>query len=384
MRTLLTCLVTCLMLSSTLRGAAAAADVPIDAESAAFAEKYGIKFTTAAPAETSIRHEPLTRGDEAHLRLYLRIFREEFGKYPPPFVRATGLKSIVLVQEIKVGDDARGAVPDFPNHAVWHDPYKGQHDEMYQRHVIHHEFFHLADHALQGSVYKTDPYWASLNRPDFRYGGGGHTARTSDQFGVTNREPGFVNRYSTSGLEEDRAEIFASMWIPMEANLLEQRSRSDAILRGKIHRMRGMFKYFSVDPKDPKQQRAREVIAAARARDGKALKKLAGDDESAMKSTDWLGRTPLHWAAMFADDDLVRRLLELPGGRGVVNVADDDGWTPLHIAGFVGDGEVVTALLDAGGDPRARDKRKLTPHDWAVAKENATAARLLDPAAAKR
>jgi hypothetical protein len=41
---------------------------------------------------------------------------------------------------------------------------------MYQRHVIHHEYFHVADRGLQGNLFISDPYWASLNRPDFRYG----------------------------------------------------------------------------------------------------------------------------------------------------------------------------------------------------------------------
>ena len=167
------------------------------------------------------------------------------------------------------------------------------------------------------------------------------------------------------------------MWIPMEARLLEQRSRSDAILRGKVHRMRGMFQYFSVEPKEPKQRRARQVMTAARSRDAKALEKLVAEDNSSIESTDWLGRTPLHWAVMFADQRLVQWVLGLPGGRDLVNVADDDGWTPLHVAGFVGNTDVVEALLAAGADPAARDKRKLTPHEWAIAKKNVTAARLL-------
>ncbi|MEA2736094.1 MAG: hypothetical protein QOE14_2545, partial [Humisphaera sp.] len=375
------CITTMLMLSSH---AAHAADVSIDRETLAFGERYGITFTTDAPAETNIKYDPLTRGDEPAMRLYLRLFREEFGKYPPAFVRATGLKSVILAKNIKINEQKRGAVPDYPNSAVWHDPYEGDNNEMYQRHVIHHEYFHFADHALQDNVYLSDPYWASLNRPDFRYGGGGHTARTGDQFGVTNREPGFVNRYSVSGLEEDRAEIFASMWIPMEANLLEQRSRSDAILRGKIHRMRGMFKFYSVEPKDPKQQRVRQWIAAVRSRDIAASEKLIAEDAGVMKSTDWLGRTPLHWATMRADDEFLRRVLALPGAAAATNVADEDGWTPLHIAGFIGNVDIVNALLDAGADRNIRDKRKLTPHDWAVAKENVTAARLLEPPAGKR
>jgi ankyrin repeat protein len=168
------------------------------------------------------------------------------------------------------------------------------------------------------------------------------------------------------------------MWIPMESNILEQRSRSDPILRGKIHRMRGMFKFYSVEPKDPTQQRVRQWIAAVRSRDVEAMEKLIGEDAGVMRSTDWLGRTPLHWATMYADEKFLRRVLGLPGARDAINVADDDGWTPLHIAGFMGKDEIVSALLEAGADAGVRDKRKLTSHDWALAKANLPAARLLE------
>jgi hypothetical protein len=344
---------------------APAGELVVDPATRAWAEKYGIEFQLddLPQVPDGWKISPLSKTDQAALHVYLRLFREEFTKYPVPFVRATGLKRIILAKNMNVAGIERGAIPDLPHNAVWYDPFLGQFDDMYKRHVVHHEFFHFADNVLQGDVYLSDPYWASLNRPDFHYGGGGRTARTEDQFGVTNREPGFVNRYSTSGLEEDRAEIFASMWIPMESNILEQRSRSDAILRGKIHRMRAMMKYYATEPTDPKQVQVRRLFAAlhGKERPSKALAP-ATQDPALLASRDWLGRTPLHWTILLAEPEQTRQLLDLGADP---NAADDDGWTPLHIAAFAGDLPLVQSLKQAGADASLKDKRGGTPRDWA-------------------
>ncbi len=358
----------------------AAAQIALPQIARAAEEKYGIRFIVDDPpahSHKTIRFKPLAKADEPALLVYLRLFLEEFNKYPPPFVRAAGLKNLVFVKEITNDGLKVGAVPDYKNHLVFYDPFLGQHDDMYKQHVVHHEFFHLADHEMQAGVYKTDPYWASLNRPDFRYGDGGRTARTSDQFGVTNREAGFVNRYSTSALEEDRAEIFASMWIPTEARLLEQRARSDAILHGKIQRMRTQFEYYSNEPKEGAQQSARELFAALRSENVATVARLLDQDPSLNKAKDWLGRTPLHWAAMTGDIDATRALLT---HNADPNAADDDGWTPLHVSAFRGDVSLCRVLLDAGADPQLRDKRKLTASQWANAREHGEFVRMLRPA----
>ena len=358
----------------------ASAQATIDVSAREFAEKYGIAFIVQDPPPHSngrMKLDELARADKAHLRVYLRLFMEEFGKYPPQFVRAAGLKSIIFAKNLSMGDGLeRGAIPDYEARSVYYNPFCGRHDEMYQRHVLHHEFFHLADYVFHGDAYLTDPYWASLNRLDFLYGNGGRTARTSDQFGVTNREGGFVNRYSTSGIEEDRAEIFASMWIPMEANLLEQRSRSDVILRAKIQRTRKLFRYFSQMPGDAREQRGRELLDAIRFKRQPEIIKAVTDDGTLLHERDWLGRTPLHWAAIVGDPAIVRDLINQ---GGVVNAIDDDGWTPLHVAAFAGNINLVRVLLDAGANPNVADKRRLTPFQWATAKAHRELAALLAP-----
>ena len=60
---------------------------------------------------------------------------------------------------------------------------------------------------------------------------------------------------------------------------------------------------------------------------------------------DRAGRTPLHYAAMEADDTAVRALLA--AGESP-NVQDRQGFTPLHLAALEHAASAAVALLDAG------------------------------------
>ena len=48
---------------------------------------------------------------------------------------------------------------------------------------------------------------------------------------------GFLNLYSQSGLEEDKAEIFASLFVKQEHNKLKQWSQTDKVLKNKMDYM---------------------------------------------------------------------------------------------------------------------------------------------------
>ncbi len=63
--------------------------------------------------------------------------------------------------------------------------------------TVHHELFHLLEHAITPRQMADDPEWRALNALGFHYGG-------SEQAGV----PGFVNPYATRSELEDRASVF--------------------------------------------------------------------------------------------------------------------------------------------------------------------------------
>ncbi len=86
---------------------------------------------------------------------------------------------------------------------------------------------------------------------------------------------------------------------------------------------------------------------------------------------DWLGWTMLHTAAMGADVEAVRHLVELGAD---VSARDCHGQTPLHYAVdeayrqvFEWDRDldlrIVRELLVLGADPLARDRSGCTPRD---------------------
>ena len=70
--------------------------------------------------------------------------------------------------------------------------------------MFHHELFHLVDWKDDGVLYG-DVEWAKLKPSSFRYGDGGVNMQNDSSLSlVTDKFPGFVTRYSTAGVEEDK------------------------------------------------------------------------------------------------------------------------------------------------------------------------------------
>lgn len=78
----------------------------------------------------------------------------------------------------------------------------------------------------------------------------------------------------------------------------------------------------------------------------------------------WVGRTPLHEAALRGETDVARLLIE----RGAdVNASASANVTPLHMAACCGHRDVVDLLLAAHADRHVRDtSHDATPAQWAT------------------
>ena len=74
----------------------------------------------------------------------------------------------------------------------------------YIRIVLHHEYFHYIDYADDFNY--DDDGWDELNQKGFEYGDGGDSER--EWIKLEKNQIGFINHYSTTALEEDRAEIY--------------------------------------------------------------------------------------------------------------------------------------------------------------------------------
>ncbi|XP_043465025.1 ankyrin repeat domain-containing protein 27-like [Leptopilina heterotoma] len=86
--------------------------------------------------------------------------------------------------------------------------------------------------------------------------------------------------------------------------------------------------------------------------------------EADLNATDTRGNTPLHLATDYGHEGCVKALLYFAEQIRLVidvNAANFTGDTPLHYASKWGYGEIVEILLDHGANPKAINRRGLTP-----------------------
>lgn len=184
----------------------------------------------------------------ADLQNYTSLFALEFTLYPPELLQRSQLKRVVLCKNLSFADQRRNAIPDFEHDALYLDVSRGAYSKSYLRKVIHHEFFHIIDYRDDGSVYK-DERWASLNPANFKYGNGGRLVQELQETSVlTNKYAGFLNHYSTTAVEEDKAEMFANLIVDFE--YVENRARIDPVINAKVERMKELLVRFCPEMND--------------------------------------------------------------------------------------------------------------------------------------
>lgn len=211
----------------------------------AFVKSHQIEIITADPVfPVKLAHGEVNgkKADARVLHPFLAIFVDEFSLYPPDLTKRARLMRVVICIELKFAGQLRTAVPDWEYDTLYLDAARGANNKNYVRTVLHHEFFHMVDVRDDGSLYK-DERWARLNPKDFRYGTGGRNAQDLATTSVlTDKFPGFLNHYSTTGVEEDKAEIFAHMMVQPER--IAEQSGKDPVLKAKCQRMRELLKAF--------------------------------------------------------------------------------------------------------------------------------------------
>jgi hypothetical protein len=183
--------------------------------------------------------------DRRELENYIGLFAQEFTLYPLAFVKRSQMKRVVLCIDLAFAGQRRNAVPDFEHDTLYLEVSRGSFSNAYMRKVLHHEFFHIVDWRDDGSLYK-DARWASLNASSFKYGSGGINAQGLGYSSVfTDKFPGFLNYYSTTGVEEDKAEVFANLIV--EPVYVENKIKNDAVLRAKVKLMQKLLRSFCPD-----------------------------------------------------------------------------------------------------------------------------------------
>ncbi len=251
-----------------------AAGVGVLARSAAGAEEGGAAKTRALPSDAAalgftaagapvrdvvlldatrtfrieLGHGPIhgVPPDPSRLAAARAIVTRELSRYPGRFIAAIRMCGIVFADDLREGEVA---IPSLPNvGGLLLLDVAGTESDLVRG--LHHEVFHFADLADDGSL-APDPSWEALNSPGFVYGAGGRSLRAA----WAAREPdadgflsgGFVSPYATSGPEEDKAETFA-LAVARPAQIRE-RAAKDARLTSKLHEI--ARRVGKLDPETP-------------------------------------------------------------------------------------------------------------------------------------
>jgi hypothetical protein len=254
-----------LLLSAVvLAGAACTGNGPADVRQLdQIAAAYEIEIVTGDPGLPAATAYGMIGGDSADraaLRRYVGLFAAEFTLYPPSLVKRARLRRVVLCTGLTFAGEHRTAIPDYEHDTLYLDVSAGSYDKAYIRAAIHHEFFHIVDYQDDGEVYR-DERWAALNPPGFKYGSGGRSAQSDSNMSVlTDKWPGFLTHYATTGVEEDKAETFAHMIV--HAGYVALRAKADPVLRAKVQRMKELVVVFCPDMTEGFWDRARNLRRA--------------------------------------------------------------------------------------------------------------------------
>ncbi len=203
-------------------------------------EKYSIEFFIETCPSTSwkLHYRFAEENDYQKLYNYLKLFDTEFSKYPKSFHKTTNLASVVFVKSLGYGGQLRTGIPDYYKEILLMDFIRGEYNKTYQKHSLHHEYYHMIEQEFNKDAYWKDPKWNSLNIKGTKYGSGGSSVQhQTNVYDYVHPEKGFVNLYSMSGIEEDKAEMFATLFVKSEYKKLMNWINEDEVLKKKKNYM---------------------------------------------------------------------------------------------------------------------------------------------------
>lgn len=190
-------------------------------------------------AREQVTFQPVLPANQQKLDAHIEMFLDEFSKYPLDFVAVSKLRKVAFVEQL-VNDGIHVAANPYAAAEILLLDVSFMSDQWYPRYVLHHEFFHMLEEEWNGSFYFKDPKWAAFNEPGFTYGSGGKSAYGSgrDVTSFKHSRRGFINEYSTYGMEEDRADLWAAMMVPEIWKMVAPFVESDSILLAKTKYLR--------------------------------------------------------------------------------------------------------------------------------------------------
>lgn len=205
----------------------------------AVGNKLGVEIVYNKKVTDSWNGVTYTDCTKDELVAYVHLLEKEFIKYPAGYLKKSLVDTIVLGNDMAYKKQYRAGIPD-PYKKVLYLSVNGSYsvaESGYLIHTMHHELVHCTDVALWGDMYYDWPEWATLNTKGFAYGSGGVTAYDdpeTDYISPVHPKKGFINRYSMTGDEEDRAEMMAFWMSDAKRGDLKNLMLSDPIIKAKL------------------------------------------------------------------------------------------------------------------------------------------------------
>jgi hypothetical protein len=199
-----------------------------------------LPFTDSDPSTT---FDGLNDGDLPGLVSFGKLFICEYAKYSERWVNRARMKGIAFVKNLKSNPASKpcgyAGIASYATHTVYHSVecitgIPGLTGVQFQRHEVHHEFWHLMAYSL-GRY--DDPEWVYFNDPVFSYGKEGWdpvTQTWTEGLSPFHPRPGFVTAYAMASVQEDQAETYAALFGPEEYRNLVTWAATDTILKSKF------------------------------------------------------------------------------------------------------------------------------------------------------
>lgn len=143
-----------------------------------------------------------------------KIVSQELSKYTAANFATLGLKKVYLVKSLYVDGTFRSGMPEAQfEDAVYFDidaKYFTSEDGKYMRRTIHHEIRHLADYNQYNTYKPQDSKWLQCNPAQNSYLNSVASMYANPTYAhAAHPSAGFITGYATSGIDEDRAEVYA-------------------------------------------------------------------------------------------------------------------------------------------------------------------------------
>ena len=141
------------------------------------------------------------------------LIKKEIDIYPIEFINNSGLKFIMICEELTLGDnEVAGLAPGHYDQSpgVFYisanqlkDVKNNPRVQSMLRHVFHHEFYHIIDSQLTNVI--IDNQWEKINKIEYS------SVDISGDLNLDNSINGFVTQYARNNQNEDKAELFAML-----------------------------------------------------------------------------------------------------------------------------------------------------------------------------